>query len=139
MIAPQHLITYFRAHNAVSGAVGTAGGGLPIVGEMNGAIAALMPRRAIVVTASGGPEILGLNHDLAQGRMDVRCYGATLADAWELNDVVYEVLRYNGRRAMNGKTVHAIWPSGGGIQGRDQDVDAPFVFTEYTMIIAEDR
>ena len=101
-------------------------------------IAGLMPRRAVVITTSGGIEIVGPN-DLARARMDVRCYGKDVADAWALNDAVYAELRYNRPSAINGKHVTQLSPSGGGIQDYDSDGDWPFVFTEYTLVISEGR
>ena len=101
-------------------------------------IAGLMPRRAVVITSSGGPEIVGPN-DLARARMDVLCYGKDVADAWELNDAVYAELRYNRPLTINGKHVTQLSPSGGGIQDYDPDGDWPFVFVEYTLVISEGR
>ena len=101
-------------------------------------IAGLMPRRAVVITTSGGPEIMGEN-DLARARMDVRCYGKDVADCWALNDAVYAELRYNRPQTINGKRVVSLYPSGGGTQDYDPDGDWPFVFTEYTLVISEGR
>ena len=139
MITPEHLTAYLRAHPGVSAAVGAVGtNSLPITGELKGALAALMPRRAIVVTSSGGPELPGRNHDLARGRMDVRCYGKTISDAWALHNDVYQVLRRGGRRAMNGQQMVTVRPSGGGIQDRGPEGDWPFVFSEYTLTMTEE-
>ena len=142
MISPQHLIAYCQANAAIAAAVGTVtlGGrtGVPVLPEISAAIAGLMPRRAVVITSSGGPEIVGPN-DLARSRMDVLCYGKDVADAWALNDAVYAELRYNRPLTINGKHVTSLYPSGGGTQDYDSDGDWPFVFVEYTLVISEGR
>ena len=101
-------------------------------------IAGLMPRRAVVITSSGGPEIVGPN-DLARSRMDVLCYGKDVADAWDLAYAVQGELRYNRPLTINGKHVTQLSPSGGGTQDYDSDGDWPFVFVEYTLVISEGR
>ena len=143
MISPQHLIAYLQGNATIVAAVGsfTLGRhtGVPVLPEISTAIAGLMPRRVVVITSSGGPEIVGVNHDMARARMDVRCYGKDVADCWALNDVVYNELRYAWPRQMNGTKVLSFFPSGGGNQDYDPDGDWPFVFTEYTMVISEGR
>ena len=142
MISPEHLIEYLRANAKVSAAVGTVSiegvDVVPIVSEISKPLPQLMPRRIIVVTYGGGPDLPGRNHDLARGTMDVRSYGRTVADAWALNDVVYATLRYKGRRSMNGKQVLSVRPVGGA-QGRDRVGGWPFVWTSYSLVITEDR
>ena len=93
-----------QANATIAAAVGTVvlGGrtGVPVLAEIKADnIAGLMPRRAVVITTSGGPEIVGQN-DLARARMDVRCYGKDVADCWALNDAVYAELRYNRPQAI---------------------------------------
>ena len=95
-----------------------------------------MPRRAIVVTGSGGPEIPGTTHNLTGGTNDVICYGATLADAWALNGIVYNHLEKIGSLNAGGKHVVSIKPTGAGGQGRHPDGDFPFVFCEYELVIS---
>ena len=143
MISPQHLIVYCRANAAIQAAVGPMSvrgfAGVPVLAEIKADnIAGLMPRRAVVITSSGGPEIVGPN-DLARARMDVLCYGKDVADCWALNDAVYAELRYNRPLTINGKHVTSLYPSGGGTQDYDSDGDWPFVFTEYTLVISEGR
>ena len=143
MISPQHLIAYCQANAAIAAAVGSVTvrgvAGVPVLAEIKADnIAGLMPRRAVVVTSSGGPVIVGPN-DLAKSRMDVLCYGKDVADAWALNDAVYAELRYNRPLTINGKHVTSLYPSGGGTQDYDSDGDWPFVFTEYTLVISEGR
>ena len=143
MINPQHLIAYCQANATIAAAVGsvTVKGltGVPVLAEIKADnIAGLMPHRAVVITSSGGPEIVGPN-DLAKSRMDVLCYGKDVADAWDLNDAVYGELRYNRPLTINGKHVTQLSPSGGGTQDYDSDGDWPFVFVEYTLVISEGR
>ena len=142
MISPQHLIAYCQSNAAIATAVGsvTVRGytNVLVLPEMLDIIADMMPRRAVVITTSGGPEITGPN-DLARARMDVRCYGAHMADAWLLNDAVYAELRYNRPQTMNGKGVVSLYPSGGGLQDTEPDTEWPYVFTEYTLVISEGR
>ena len=69
MISPEHLIKYLQANATIAAAVGsvTVRGftGVPVLAEIKADnIAGLMPRRAVVITSSGGPEIVGPN-DLA--------------------------------------------------------------------------
>ena len=143
MIDPRYLIDYLRTEDVVADAVGdfTAGTAtyIPIVGEIRDPLWENMPRRAILVISAGGPEPPGRNNDLLIGRQDVRCYGKDVDDAWKLNQVVYEHLRYGGQRTMGGKVVVNIRPTAGGIQQRDFYTDWPFVVTEYTMVLSEGR
>ena len=141
MIPPKHLIAYLRAHQTILDAVGTVSSGgadrIPIIGEMpsNTPWGTHMPRRLIVVMASGGPDVVGRNHDVRRGRQDVVCYGEDVADAWELSEIVYHDLRYGGRRRMGTVPVKSVVPSGGGIQSRTPNGNWPYVFTEYTVVI----
>ena len=72
LISPQHLIAYCQANAAIQAAVGSmlrleGFTGVPVLAEIKADnIAGLMPRRAVVITSSGGPEIVGPN-DLARG------------------------------------------------------------------------
>ena len=143
MISPQHLIAYCQSNATIAAAVGSVvlGGrtGVPVLAEIKtDNIAGQMPRRAVVITASGGPEIVGPN-DLARSRMDVLCYGKDVADCWALAYTVQGELRYNRPLTINGKHVTQLSPSGGGTQDYDSDGDWPFVFTEYTLVISEGR
>ena len=70
MISPQHLIAYCQSNAAIQAAVGPLSvrgfTGIPVLAEIKADnIAGLMPRRAVVITSSGGPEIVGPN-DLAK-------------------------------------------------------------------------
>ena len=140
MISPEHLIAYLKGNAAIAAAVGTVRigqyVGLPILEELTAPVAAMLPRRAIVVTGSGGPEIIGTTHNLTGGTNDVICYGATLADAWALNGIVYNRLEHIGSLNAGGKHVVSIKPTGAGGQGRHPDGDFPFVFCEYEMVIS---
>ena len=138
MISPGHLIAYCGSNPAILTAVGSIPQGALVLPEISTVMAGLMPRRVVVITSSGGPEIVGPN-DLARARMDVRCYGAFVGEAWALNDAVYAELRYNRPLTINGKHVVSLYPSGGGTQDYDSDGDWPFVFTEYTLVISEGR
>ena len=133
MISPVHMIRYLRSLPVVTAALDNG----RVLEEMVDAFAKSMPRRAIVVTSSGGPEWIGRTHNFVRGRQDVKCYGKTVGDAWELNGIVYNALREAGRANMNGKHVISVRPSGGGIQLREPEGDWPFVFTEYMMVISE--
>ena len=144
MISPEHLIKHLQANAIIAAAVGTATvkglTGVPVLAEIKtDNIAGQMPRRAVVITTSGGIEIVGPN-DLARARMDVRCYGAHMADAWLLNDAVYGELRYNRPLTINGKHVTStLRPVVAGYRITTADGDWPFVFTEYTLVISEGR
>ena len=140
MISPEHLIAYLKGNAAIAAAVGmmTSGGhtGIPIIPELPTPVAEFLPRRAIVVTGGGGPEIPGTTHNLTGGTNDVICYGKTLADAWALNGIVYNHLEKIGSLNANGKHVVSIKPTGAGGQGRHPDGDFPFVFCEYELVIS---
>ena len=143
MINPGYLINYLKATPVIADAVNergalTVGGqtGTPIFNELIASLAAEMPRRAIVVTGSGGPEIIGTTHNLTGGTNDVICYGKTLADAWALNGIVYNHLQHIGSLNAGGKHVVSIKPTGAGGQGRHPDGDFPFVFCEYELVIS---
>ena len=138
MISPEHLIAYLKTITDITGVVGTVGGShVPIVGELDKALGAYMPTKAIIVTSTGGPELQGNTHNLSRGRMDVRCYGETVGEAWKVANAVYNHFRHRPRAAMNGKTVISFRTDGGGIQGYDPEGDWPFVFLEYIMVMRD--
>ena len=61
MISPEHLIAYLETVSDITDVVGTVGGShVPIVGELNKALGAYMPTKAIIVTSTGGPELQGI-------------------------------------------------------------------------------
>ena len=143
MISPEHLIRWLRDDDDVADAVGTVTlrghTATPIISELPSVLAEVMPRRAIVVTSAGGPEVPGSHHDIVTGRQDVRCYGRTVADAWALHNVVYKALRYGGRRDLEGITAYGVSPTAGGAQSREPDGGWPYVWTEYTIRGSERR
>ena len=138
MISPEHLIAYLKTVTDITDVVGTVDGShVPIVGELDKALGAYMPTKAIIVTAVPGPELQGNTHNLSRGRMDVRGYGKTVAEAWKVANAVYNHFRHRPRAAMNGKTVISFRTDGGGTQGYDPEGDWPFVFLEYIMVMRD--
>lgn len=141
MISPEYLKVYLRGRADVQNEVGTITIGstsyVAVTAETLQTLAKVMPRKLIHVKSAGGPAEPGRNHDIVTGRMDVRCFGKTTAEAWSVHDVVYGVLRYEGSRSnMNGKMVYSIYPSAGGIDLREPEGGWPYVWTQYTMTMS---
>ena len=141
-IPPKMLADYLRDHPDIQGAwtvtIG-ARSGRPIDTEIGSDLADKMPVKAIIVTSSPRQASMGRNHDHRAVGLDVRAYGRNINEAWVLNELIYGIMRYGGRRSMNGKQVITVRPATESVQYRDREGGWPFVLTEYLMTFSEDR
>lgn len=71
-----------------------------------------MPRKAIVIRSSGGPEMTGYNHNLTL-RYDVLSFGATRYEAGEVDAAAAEAFHYLRRRVVSDTLLHTAVIGGG--------------------------
>ena len=138
MISPEHLIAYLKTVTDITDVVGN-GGRQPCshCGGVNQGPWRLHAHQGNHRYQHRRPELQGNTHNLSRGRMDVRGYGKTVAEAWDVANAVYNHFRHRPRAAMNGKTVISFRTDGGGTQGYDPEGDWPFVFLEYIMVMRD--
>ena len=105
--------------------------------------AAEMPRKTILVMASGG---LGAGAGTssqtpwANNRFDIRCYGETPYIADILHNVVYRAMHDLRVHDYEGMRLVTAVKSGGPLPGRDMDADWPYTIGVYTVgAVYEDR
>lgn len=109
-------------------------------GELPPDLAALMPRTAIVVQASGGAAFAPASTvDAETQRLDIVCYGATPFEAAELRRLSNPVLRHTLRRVVAGVLIHWVQWAGGYISGRDRDGAWPYALQSYQALFATDE
>lgn len=103
--------------------------------ELPRADAPLMPRKAVVLTSTGGRMPLHLR--AGWQRIDVRCYGETIYEARVVNNVVRDLLRGIVRMTRASTLVYAATAEGAGLSLRDPDTDWPFMLTAYSVFAGE--
>lgn len=112
------------------------------VGELPEVEAQAQPRSAVLVQPAGGLPEPG-TAQLAQPRIDVRCYGRTPNEAWRLSLQVHESLKAIQRRIATATSsgdkalIHSATPSGGPTLLRDNDGQWPMVLRTYTLFVSE--
>lgn len=122
----------------------TAMGGTALVhgGEIPKGRVASMPERCAVVAAAGAPPMapgMADNVPVSVNRVDVRCYGRTLAEA----DLVALAVTHALKRWQFGRTsgrhlVHWFQKVGGPIAFRDPDGDWPVSVVTFQMQMADE-
>lgn len=98
--------------------------------------AAPMPRQALVLKPSGGPQPVRGYQELAGQRIDLRAYGATPFDAQEAERVTFEPLNQLVRVVYESVLIHSATPAGGFITGRDADTDWPLTVRSWQILFA---
>lgn len=128
------VVEYLEEDAAIAEATADAELGQLVFGhELPRAMSDRMPMVAVVVSDAGGfaddlPEVLD------RGRVDVRCYGATLDEAKRLAVLVRLRLRSLGRWTSSlGLVIHAATRSGGYIPLREQVGGWPLVLRSYLI------
>lgn len=91
--------------------------------------ASLMPRKAVTLTGAGGISGRGYN-PIRNGRVDVRCFGATPFEAAAVYGAVYAALKFAARPTDN--LINAIEESGR-IDMEDPDTRWPFVLSVWQV------
>ncbi len=130
------LVAYLRADAEVAGLVM----GRVCGAELPPQEAAQMPRKAVVVAASGGSSIgPGARSYLPVGLMqvDVRCYGETQYEAMRVFRAVHGALKRLGRRPQGEALLHAAYEGAGPLQTREPDVGWPMVLAVWQLLVAE--
>jgi len=110
-----------------------------IGGELPQSVIAGMPQACVVLALAGGLGTYG-NGGQAYGdrRVDVRAYGATLHDAQQVSDVVYEILKFQlVRRVSEGCLIHWARQGSGPQPLRDPERDWPFVWSSWQVLASE--
>lgn len=106
-------------------------------GELPGPETKSMPRRALVVRASGGPTQTGRSfaeHDA--NRFDLFSYGATPREAGEVMATAALRLRRAGREVHAGVLIHSCNSAGGFASGREPDTDWPRGWQSFQLFYA---
>lgn len=106
-------------------------------GELPANITKLMPRKALVLRASGGVSLTGdsfVEHDT--GRFDLFAFGETPKEA-SLVMRTAELAMKRLRRSVHANTLlHWAKPAGGGISGREPQTEWPRQFQSFQLFYA---
>ena len=116
------LVTFLKTDSDVTDLVGDRVFGI----ELPGSEATSMPRKAVVLSPSGGVSLAAgsyMNHDTQ--RVDAFSFGETLFEADRVRRAVFDAFRVR-RRGVTGTTlIHWIESAGGWVSQRDADEDWP--------------
>lgn len=97
-----------------------------------------MPRRCIVIKASGGARSFGGGYqEYGDGRYDVRSYGETPYEAGRVQAAVYRALKHLRREVHEGVLLHWAKHAGGPIPLRDPDTKWPSRFESFQVLASE--
>lgn len=128
------LVAILRA--APTAAIGGAGNRV-FGGELPAEEAELMPRRTIVIRASGGVSLTAGSYAEADTtRVDLFAYDATPAKAAELCAWAALQLRRIERQVAAETLVHWVQPAGGYSSGREPVVEWPRAFQSFQVFHA---
>ena len=124
------LVTFLKADSAVAALVGTRVFG----NELPGAEASSMPRKAVVLSPSGGVSLAAgsfMRHDTQ--RIDAFSYGETLFESGRVRRAVFDAFHAR-RRGKTGTTlIHWIDSAGGWSSQRDPDEKWPRAFQSFQI------
>lgn len=112
-----------------------ASGGRVFGGELPADEAAQMPRRCLVVKASGGVSPFGDSYlRLDAQRVDLSAFGPTVADASALLGLAGELLFPIQRQVSAGVLLHSVASAGGFWTGRDPQFDWPRAWRSFQVL-----
>jgi hypothetical protein len=97
---------------------------------------ATMPKKAVVLHASGGYE----NNDyieIVKPRLDVYCYGETYYEAGTVDRAVYDVMKHVMRKRIAGVLLHGVACGGGPIQVKHAETGWPIVWRSYQVTASD--
>lgn len=126
------VIQYLKTQTELNAAVASRiyGQSLPRVDS------ASMPRKCVVIRSMGGPADAG-TIELDRVRIDVRCYGQTEAEAFEVYRMVHHPLKYANRTSQGIAFVHNAIRESGPIALQEETVEPdavwPFVLTAWMV------
>lgn len=128
------LVSFLKADAGVAALVGTRVFGL----ELPAAEAGSMPRKAVLLQASGGVSLTAgtfAEHDTQ--RIDAHAYGETPFEAARLRRAVKDALKPLRRQVVDQVLIHWVEPAGGWATLRDPDADWPDAFQSFQAFFAE--
>lgn len=97
-----------------------------------------MPRKAIVLRASGGASLAAgatVEHD--SQRVDLMAYGETPFEAARLRRTAADAFKGLQRQVSAGTLIHWVEPAGGFATERDPDAAWPLAFQSFQAFYAE--
>jgi hypothetical protein len=128
------LIEFLKADSAVN----TLTAGRIFGDELPANQIASMPRKCIVIEASGGAQSFGNAYqEYGDGRYDVRSYGETPYEAALVQRAIYRALKHLDRGVHAGLLLHWAKRSGGPLSLRDPDTSWPYRFESYQVLVGE--
>lgn len=125
------LVAFFKADSATN----TATGGRIFGGELHPDETEFMPRKAIVIRASGGASLNGnsfVGSDTQ--RVDVFAFGETPAIAGAVMRTAALALRNLRRGVFGGVLIDWASPASGSISGREPTVEWPRQFQSFQVM-----
>lgn len=137
MSMPDHigaLVTFLKANSALNTLVGGRifGGSLPAAQTQH------MPRKAVVLTASGGGQWLNASYAQAtERRIDVRCFGENEAQADAVHRHVWPLLKGMTREQVGEAVLFSTTPYTSGFNLIEPSTDWPFVLCYYGVKVSE--
>lgn len=97
-----------------------------------------MPAPAVVIRPAGGyMRYGGGTLPIGDPRVDTDCYGATLAQSWQVHLAVLTAFKRTIRATAGGVLVHSVTVSSGGVTSVDPDTQWPLTIASYTAVISE--
>lgn len=126
---------YLQGVSDVSSAVGTR----VFVSEIPNSEEVNMPRACAVLAMGGGGLLLNAGSYLPVGdrRLDVRCYGRTPYEAWQVYAAVHNALKFMTRTTVGGATLFWATLDAAEQSLRDPDVHWPFIFSSWQVLVAD--
>lgn len=133
---PDHinaLADVLKADADVAALVGTRVYG----GELPNADNVFMPRACVTLTPAGGVADRFGYVDLAEPRVDVRCFGSTPHQSYAVHRAVHGVLK-NMRRNVQGDTMlHSARIEASASTLRDPDTEWPMTLSSWQVLASE--
>lgn len=90
------------------------------------------PRKLVLLRESGGAE-RNRFLPIAEGRLDVWCFGETAYEAGKVDRAVYSALKALNRQTVDGVLLHNAGQAGGPISVRDADTGWPAKWRSITV------
>jgi hypothetical protein len=126
------LVAYLKADAGVAALVGTRIFGL----ELPAAEASAMPRKAVVLQASGGAPLVGGYLEHTAQRIDAFAYGETPYEAERVRRAVFDSLKQLRRAVAASTLIHWVEDAGGFSTQRDPDGGWPVSFQSFQTFFA---
>lgn len=133
------VVAFLRADSAVSARVGARVFSEELPESENES----MPRQAVVVSSAGGG-LMGKTNNFGDRRVDVACYGATLAQSRQLyNLAVRDALKNKLERkviadsASTSVLIHWAKISADGVTAKDPGTGWPMTLSSWQVLAAE--